>query len=53
MERPPGVLSVWRFLTSLSLHKAKLKKEMARRTGLSYPTVKKYLKMIDFSFTVW
>ncbi len=29
------------------------KKEMARRTGLSVPTVRKYLKMIDFSFSVW
>ncbi len=29
------------------------KKEMARRTGLSVPTVRKYLIMIDFSFSVW
>ena len=32
---------------SLSLPYAKLKKEMARRTGLSVPTVRKYLKMIE------
>jgi len=24
------------------------KKEVARRTGLSVPTIRKYLKMIDF-----
>ncbi len=32
---------------SLSVHYAKLKKEMARRAGLSVPTVRKYLKMME------